>query len=254
MNRIIRNLKIVTVALLALTTTQVSAQRLNTHNDIGWGAVFGNFAISKRLSVIPEFQWRRTHVVKDWQQLLARGGVQYNFVKGGSVALLYAFINTYPYGDYPAGPHDVPEHRITEQAIFNGNTGIFAFTHRLRLEQRYLGRIDQKGETGEVEEWIYANRFRYMLRTDVPVSRPKMADKTFYLAAYDEIFIGFGKNVKQNVFDQNRLAVLAGYRFNKNIRVEAGYLNQIVQQSGEINNQEVFQYNEGPLIHVFLTK
>jgi hypothetical protein len=254
MNRICTKIKYTALGLLLLAGTHVSAQRINTHNDIGWGAVFGNFAISKRFSVIPEFQWRRTHVVKDWQQLLIRGGVQYNFEKGGSVALLYAFINTYPYGDYPAGPHDVPEHRITEQAVFNGSTGIFSFTHRLRLEQRYLGRIDQKGETGEVEEWIYANRFRYMLRAEVPVSRPKMADKTFYLAAYDELFIGFGRNVKQNVFDQNRLAILAGYRFNKNLRVEAGYLNQIVQQSGEINNQEVFQYNEGPLVHVFLTK
>lgn len=240
--------------MMTLAAGSVTAQRQNTHNDIGWGAVFGNVAVSKRFSIIPEFQWRRTHVVKDWQQLLVRAGVQYNFPKGGSVALLYAFINTYPYGDFPAGPHDVPEHRITEQAIFNGSTGIFNFMHRLRLEQRYLGRIDQKGESGEVEEWIYANRFRYMLRTDVALSRPKIVDKTWYLAAYDEIFIGFGKNVNQNIFDQNRLAVLVGYRFNKNIRLEAGYLNQIVQQGGLVNNREVFQYNQGPLVQVFLTK
>jgi hypothetical protein len=28
--------------------------------------------------------------------------------------------------------------------------------------------------------------------------------------------MGFGKNVNENVFDQNRLAILLGYRFNKN--------------------------------------
>lgn len=40
------------------------------------------------------------------------------------------------------------------------------------------------------------------------------------------MFVGFGKNVAANVFGQNRLAALMGYKVNKNIRIEAGYLGQ----------------------------
>jgi hypothetical protein len=55
--------------------------------------------------------------------------------------------------------------------------------------------------------------------------------------------IGFGKNVAENIFDQNRIGILFGYRFSPKVRLEAGYLNQIVQLGREINNQNVFQYN-----------
>ena len=68
-------------------------------------------------------------------------------------------------------------------------------------------------------------------------------------AIYDEIFIGFGKNVNENVFDQNRLGVLLGYRFSSKLRIEGGFLSQIVQLPREINNRNVFQYNNGLIVH-----
>ncbi|XZF16426.1 DUF2490 domain-containing protein [Chitinophagaceae bacterium MMS25-I14] len=255
-----RNKKNLIVSLLAAASvcvaapSQAQSPRLRSESDIGWFAAFGNVALSKRLSFLSEFQWRRENVVTDWQQLFARGGLQYNFKKGGSTALLYSYAVTYPYGDYPAGPHHIPEHRITEQFLWNGNTGLFYFTHRLRLEQRFIGKIDQKMEDRIVDDWIYMNRVRYQLRVDVPLNHTKMDDNTIYAAAYDEIFVGFGKNVKQNVFDQNRLALMLGYKFNKNVRAEAGYLNQVVQQGGLVDNKQVFQYNEGPLVNVYFTK
>jgi hypothetical protein len=69
------------------------------------------------------------------------------------------------------------------------------------------------------------------------------------VAAYDEIFIGFGKNVNANIFDQNRIGVLFGYRFNKNIRIEAGYISQILQFGRLINGQNLFQNNSGIILN-----
>jgi hypothetical protein len=69
------------------------------------------------------------------------------------------------------------------------------------------------------------------------------------MAVYDEIFIGFGKNVQANVFDQNRLGVLFGYRFNKTFRAEAGYLNQILQFGRLVDGKNVFQNNNGVIVN-----
>ncbi len=44
-----------------------------------------------------------------------------------------------------------------------------------------------------------------------------------YLSAYNEIFI----NTKTQLFDRNRIYSGLGYRINKNIRIEAGYMNQL---------------------------
>ena len=54
------------------------------------------------------------------------------------------------------------------------------------------------------------------------IKSKEIIDKTAYLAIYDEVFIGFGKNVNENIFDQNRVGILLGYRFNPSIRIEAG--------------------------------
>ena len=79
-----------------------------------------------------------------------------------------------------------------------------------------------------------------------------MADKTPYAAIYDEIFVGFGKNVNENVFDQNRLGVLLGYRFSSKVRIEGGFLSQIVQLPREVTGRNVFQYNTGVILSTII--
>jgi hypothetical protein len=80
----------------------------------------------------------------------------------------------------------------------------------------------------------------------------KIHNKTPYLAIYDEIFIGFGENVDVNIFDQNRIGILLGYRFSSLIGIEAGYLNQTLQLGREVNNRNVIQHNNGIIINANL--
>jgi hypothetical protein len=81
-----------------------------------------------------------------------------------------------------------------------------------------------------------------MLRLQLPVYQK------LYVAAYDEIFVGFGGNIGENIFDQNRFGALVGYTFNKNFRAEGGYLNQIVQLGREVGGKNVFQKNNGFIV------
>jgi hypothetical protein len=87
----------------------------------------------------------------------------------------------------------------------------------------------------------------------LPFKGTEIKDHTPYLALYDEIFIGFGENVNANIFDQNRIGALLGYRFNENIKIEGGYLNQTLQFGRQINGQPIFQHNNGLIINANLT-
>ena len=69
----------------------------------------------------------------------------------------------------------------------------------------------------------------------------------------DEVFIGWGKTIGANIFEQNRLAVLLGYKVTQNLKIEAGYLNQILQQGKLINDKSVFQYNNGFILATHLS-
>lgn len=230
------------------------AQRISDVNTVGWYNSFNTIHITPKTSVWLEYQWRRDNIITDWQQSLARTGIQYHFKNGLSALLGYGYIITYPYGDYPAGQYTIPEHRIFEQLVWNDAIGRVGLNHRFRLEQRFAGKVNQAAAEYDVTDWIYLNRFRYQLRATVPLNNKAMQDKTWYMAAYDELFIGFGKNVNQNVFDQNRIGLFLGYQISNAVRAEGGYFNQTVQQGGLVGGKQVYQYNHGLMINLYYTK
>lgn len=227
--------------------------RINTNNSIGWYNLFGTFKISEKFGIHTEYQWRRNEIITEWQQSLLRVGVNYNLNSRVLFRAGYGWIETYPYGEIPLNGmgRDFTEHRIFEMVQLNHKEGIVDFSHRFMLEQRFVGRYSSINETTE-DEFPLLNRIRYMIRFQVPLKGNEIKDKTPYLAFYDEIFVGFGKNVNMNVFDQNRIGILLGYRFNKNIRIEGGYLNQTVQLGRQIEGKNVFQNNNGIILNTNL--
>jgi hypothetical protein len=242
-------------ALLILYSVNASAQRLGDHNTVFWAGGYATIKLPKNFSLWMEYQFRREDLFKNWQQSMPRAGIQYHFNKDVSVMAGYAYAVTYPYGDYPSNPlHPTPEHRIFEQLSWNDNRGRISLNHRMRLEQRLHGKVSATNPEYEITGWNYTNRFRYQLRIAMPLSRKEMQDKTLYAAAYDEIFIGFGEKVNQNVFDQNRSGLLLGYQFNKTFRIEAGAFAQILQQGGLVSGKQVYQYNLGPIVNLHFTK
>lgn len=245
---------LILTCVVLFTGTNARAQRISDVNTIGWCNSLNTIHVSPKVSVWLEYQWRRDNLITNWQQSLARTGIQYHFKNGVSALLGYGYIITFPYGDFPAGQYHIPEHRIFEQLVWNDAIGRVGLNHRFRLEQRFVGKVNQAAAEYDVTDWTYLNRFRYQLRTAVPLNRKTMQDKTWFAVAYDELFIGFGKNVNQNVFDQNRIGLLLGYQFNSAIRAEGGYLNQTVQQGGLVGGKEVYQYNHGLIMNFYFTK
>ncbi len=245
-------IKISIVAVLCLCSLNSFAQnnRLNTNTNIGWYNYFGTFKLSKKIGVHTEYQFRRNKVITEWQQSLLRVGINYQLNPKIQLRLGYAWIETFPYGEYSINGmgKDFTEHRLFQMATITDKVSIVDLSHRFMLEQRWVGRYSNMNLTKE-DEFPLLNRFRYMIRAQLPLKGKEIKDKTPYVAFYDEVFIGFGKNVNANVFDQNRLGILLGYRFTKNVRIEGGFLNQTLQFGRQINQQNVFQSNSGLIVN-----
>lgn len=217
-------------------------QRLADHNTIGWLVYTGTFKLNNKISMHTEYQWRRVNGLKNWQQGLLRTGVNFAIRKDISINAGYAFAETFPYGDYTSA-NAFPEHRIFEQVVIKNPVGKMDISHRFTLEQRFIGKILLENGSKNTD-YTFVNRMRYRVRTEIPVNK-KQEKNVWSIALQDEIFIGWGKNIGANVFDQNRLAILVGYKINQSIKMEAGYLNQILQQGKRINDKPAFQYNNG---------
>ena len=245
-----RKLLFALILLFAAKLSFSQNARINHNNTIGWYNYFGTFKLSDKFGLHTEYQWRREDLIKNRQQGLLRVGFNYNLNPRVMFRVGYAWIETFPYGEFPINGFgkDFTEHRIFEMVQLSHKEGIVDFSHRFMLEQRFVGRYSSASVTRE-DEFPMLNRFRYMVRLQVPLKGKEIKEKIPYVALYDEIFVGFGKNVSANVFDQNRLGLLFGYRFDKNVRIEAGYLNQILQFGRQINGQNVFQNNNGIIVN-----
>jgi hypothetical protein len=240
-------------SLFIYTCTGAQNTRINDRNPIGWWAHLGNWKLNNKWSIHTEYQWRREGYVSTWQQSLLRLGVNYQLSPKVQLRAGYAWIETFPYGDIPiqAAGKIFTEHRLWQMATINDKAGRFDLSHRLLLEQRWIGRFTNPASVKE-DEFFFVNRIRYMYRMQFPLKGNTLDNKEPYVAAYDEIFIGFGKNVNENVFDQNRLGILVGYRFSPLFRIEGGYFNQIVQLPREVNGRNMFQYNTGVIVNTYL--
>lgn len=236
------------------TSPQLNAQnRTKENNAIGWYAFNSTFKVAEKIGIHTEYQWRRDNYITNWQQGLLRLGINYNVRPDIQLRVGYAWAETYPYGDTPLNSmgRDFTEHRIFEMITLQDKKGSVNLSHRFMLEQRWVGRYSNAGLKNE-DEFPFLNRARYMIRVQLPLKGNTIGDKTPYMAAYNEVFIGFGKNVGENIFDQNRFGALLGYKFNSAIQVEGGYLNQIVQLGREVGNKNVFQYNNGFIASLLL--
>jgi hypothetical protein len=216
----------------------LSAQQLPRRVDPNfnsWFMYFGDHPVSDKWQVHLEGQWRRHDFASKWQQLLLRPAINYKVHNDVLLTAGYGFIRSYPYGDFPSR-EATPEHRIYQQLQLTHRAGKFGFLHRYRLEQRWNGLAQPDGRQGP-RQFRYGNRFRYMFRAQVPVS------EKYFIALYDEILVGFGRNAPVSPFDQNRAYAAVGKHLGKATRVEVGYLNQtLIQRSGAVReNNHTFQ-------------
>lgn len=214
------------VALIIFTVgaTFLQAQK----NDLGaWYMYFGNNKISKKLNFHNEIQYRNFDGIGDLEQLLIRTGIGYDLTENNNNILLgYGFILSQPYIN--GEKTENIEHRIFQQYITKQKFGRFNLQHRYRLEERFL-------------EDDFRMRFRYFLGLNIPINNKEMLPKTFYGSVYNEIFLHFNSPT----FDRNRVYGALGYVINKNMRIEAGYMNQI-QENRNRGQIQIGFYNNIP--------
>jgi len=214
------------ILILLLNFNFIYAQKTDTGN---WFMYFGNQTINKKWNWHNEVQYRNYNFAGDTQQLLLRTGIGYNLTDNNNNILLgYAYINSQNYIADTDDKIGDDENRIYQQFTTRQNFGRVYLQHRYRVEERFL-----KDD--------FKMRFRYFLGLNVPVNKPTMEEKAFYVSAYNEIFI----NGESPTFDRDRLYGALGYVINKNFRVEAGFMRQIQEKSGR-NQFQIAIYNNIP--------
>jgi len=186
------------------------------NSDFGnWLIYIGSKKIDSKWNIHNEVQYRNYDAVGDLEQLLLRTGLGYNLSENNHNVLLgYGYILSQNYVSDTQEKTDVNEHRIFQQFTSKQKIGSVSLSHRYRFEQRFV-------------ESDFKMRLRYFLAFKVPLIKTEAVPAKMYLSAYNEVFL----NTESSVFDRNRVYGGFGYQFNKNVRIEAGYMSQIFENS-----------------------
>lgn len=187
---------------------------IGQNSNLGnWWIYFGNKQLDSKWNWHHEIQYRNYNFIGDLEQLLIRTGIGYNLSENNNNVLLgYGFIRS---ENYLAGSDQkiiINEHRIYQQFITKQSFNRLALQHRYRFEERFI-------------EDDFKMRFRYFLSVNWALNQKIFAPKTFYLSAYNEIFL----NTSTSVFDRNRMYLGLGYKINDKIRAELGYMSQVFE-------------------------
>jgi hypothetical protein len=220
------------VGVLAFLPTIVIAQTSRRVDDetATWIAYTGVHPLSPNWRLHLEAQLRQTEGAAQPQQRLFRTALLRVLSSTVRVGGGYGFTRAYPPEEFVTNPRPVNEHRTYQQLDLSQPAVPVHVDHRYRLEQRWIRRLPTP-TTGA--GWTYTNRARYLVRGFVAPGGGAPSDGEAYFVAYDEVFVNFGKNVRNNVFDQNRAFAGVGYRWSRAVSTEIGYMNQlIVRASG----------------------
>ena len=225
--------KLLLLAMISfMGTGSIMAQ--TQYQNSGWFMFLNNTKFNKKWGLQFDFQTRSADDWKYVRNTLVRPAMQYFINDQHNVALGYLWQTTQSQSDI-AGNSFQHEHRIFEQYIYTHKLKSVFASHRLRVEQRFIGRADED---------VFSQRFRYFFRLIQPLTKNQVGfTKGAFVALQNEVFLNIQNKDKINgsVFDQNRAYLALGYRFSKKFDLEAGYMNQAVKNTANHTNNNILQ-------------
>lgn len=222
---------LISVCLAGLTFATspraVEAQRETRENTNGWFSWFGDVELSERWSIDFDASLRLSGPYSEVGQELGRVSLRRTISPNVRVAAGVAGSDTHPYGALPIA-FRTPEFRTFQHVQLFHAAHRVQFTHRYRLEQRWTGRVALEDGEESVQNWVRTGRMRYLARATLPLRGETLDPGEWFVSVGNEVFLNFGANIQQNVFDQNRLQLTLGRRLGDGVRLEVGYLDHLV--------------------------
>ena len=196
--------RFLTALMLLLSTFNLSAQNTGESELGSWYEITSSNRISDKFSISGSLtNWNYKLPAERSHLLLGIIGLNYHLNKNVTVGIGYAkgdIDTSFEVNDVP----NIAENRILEQISIKHKSNKIGWSHRFRLEQRFLE---------YPTEDLLKHRIRYRFKGSIPIN------KTLFISAYDEIHF----NLNEFDFHQNRVYGGLGAKVNKNINVQLGY-------------------------------
>lgn len=213
-----------TLTLLLLAALPLRAQKTYVREQQTWLGVFNQTRFSQHWGSWTDLHLRlHDHYVQDLFQTMARVGLTYYLTDDVRLTGGYAYVHHFPDGARTVGQ---AEHRPWQQVQWFTRFSKARLMQWVRLEERFRRTIRNNERTSEFD---FNYRTRYNLALFLPLTRRGFEPGGLQFLVNDELMVNFGKEVRYNYFDQNRLFAGLVYQVNKHGQLHAGYMHLFQQ-------------------------
>jgi len=168
-----------------------------------WLEVTSSSRLSEKLVLSASYTNWDYDGLKNYQLHLGLIGLGYKFSSKTTAGIGYGYGNIETVFENNGTP-SIKENRLFEYVTTSHKLNGISFSHRLKLEHRFLERPTEDA---------LVHRVRYRFKVTVPISN------SFFISSYDEIHF----NLNPFDFQQNRAFGGLGYKINKSSNVIFGY-------------------------------
>lgn len=196
--------------ILVFLNIKGSSQSQDFRGQLGsWNILTVRKDVNEKWEFFGEAQLRSLSFYNEFHYYEMKAGLQFNIDSVFSILSGAGSYNTYSAGDNFNLPIQNREIRSWLELRMKQQLKRLSFDHRYRAEQRFTSNG-------------YRNRFRYRLSLTIPLNSPVIKPGTYFLQSWNEIFF----TDREPYFERNRLYIGGGYRFNKTVTFQTGYIHQ----------------------------
>ena len=210
----------ITCFLMANSSMLFCQEKIITKSNQIWLQYYNETQLNDKWTLFSDGGYRWKEGFEESTQYIVRAAIGYAIAPDIRTSSGFAHL-----GFYSSGKISKVEFRPYQEITFKNKYNNLSLNHRFRIEERFFNAVAH----GEIQTPNTFNfRFRYALMVSIPLFKlsSENPDSIFLLNIGDEVLINAGKNIINNVFDQNRIIVCPTFNLNKQLALSLTYSSQ----------------------------
>jgi hypothetical protein len=231
------------VFIYSLSLSSLQAQRQKINQNLLW--YYYNLTLQASDKWYWQLEVQERHYINPFaqHQLLLRAHAHRTLgVNGWEASAGFCLFLQNPNDPEATDILTVPELRPHVEVAYKQKLPKLVIDHRYRAEARFFHNTNEE-RTELTDGYDFGTyRLRYRIQATIPVVTLS-EERSLKVKVGDELHMNAGGRPGTNVFDQNRIYASLSLDCNKNITVEAGYLNWYQQRTAtEFFNRHIIQF------------
>jgi hypothetical protein len=206
------------IILLALCSNLLTFGQNSSlsQNNQQWAQYYNQVSFKNKISLVSDFGFRSKNSFGEYAQYISRVGLAYQIYPEVQYTVGFAHLGCFTDNQL----HKI-EVRPYQEVLWTQKKKNIGLMYRIRVEERFFQTLEEH----RFVESTFNLRFRYYLKLTVPIhsyDKEKGLQKISFNVG-NELFLNAGKQVQNQVFDQNRIILGPCFSFAKKLSCNLNY-------------------------------